>query len=408
MKSIHNRPSVFSTLAVISVVAILTWMVGSVLLTAPDDAFAARPEPAPIKQEVQAGLAGDSWYVFAEDSTLGTSWREVAAPVTGSGTYINPADSLRFWSSDAGDSSHIAIQGVVDSVGAVVTVIDTLSGTDTVFVRTYAWNKVTFAVLDTSCAGTVTFKTKTGVNNLFTIPAGQIQTQAASMWFGAKGGILKRITIFPKPFSPMVEYQLRLYRFQGHAWAHTTPSHVMDRTKGYSPLWTGDTGGSWTLTPFAATEIVAALDETSAVHFITSPGTGYNVAAAISSAGTSTCAWYYRSVIDTSKDMSEIVAIDSISTSTVALSDTVKQKSVTLGSATGPWYDFILNGKASAGDTSTISLSITPQAAPSVREPIPILLNVYCPPYSYISLYGRSRGGTGGHIAVVMDGTVQR
>lgn len=340
------------------------------------------PAPTAIQTDQNIGLPGQSWTAYVRDTALTESWGRV--DLNSGITQMTTSDSLRIYSSNEADSTKIALV-IINAAFERVTVSTQLNGADTIFISTKAW-KVLAAFCDTTSAGTISIKAKTGTSALATITAGKLQTYAAEYFFSSKGGAVTQLEVFPQPFSPMVEYQVRLYR---------NPTIAIQRPEtGYSILYEGFTGGPPTIRPHVAKKIVAALDDTSVTFYLVSPGTAYNWAAVTTAVGTSNTAYYFRDSPDAST-WNLITAIDSLDTTGLTTTANLRYKTATLNSAGGPYFQFIANGKAAAADTSTITTYVTPATWSQDLTPLIKPMREACPAYSYAVVYARCFGKNG-------------
>ena len=370
-------------------------VIAAMTLLAGKAAAQTRPNPTPIQTDLLIGLPGDSWEAVVQDTTIGTSWQRVE---TGSGiTQPTTPDSLRIFSSSEADSSKFAVVFLKNSTYLPVTVQGQLSGADSVFIGTDKAYKLLGVFMDTTSAGTISIKAKTGTSNLAQIAPGKLETSLGQYYFGAKQGSVTELCIYPSPFSPMVEFQVRLYR------SHVEP--VATPEVGYSILFNGTTGGLPILRPQVSKQIVSTDNDTGATMFLASPGTSYVFATVVTSVGTSNQAYYVQSSPDGST-WNTGTAIDSLSSGS-ALSANLRYSAVTLNSATGPYHRFIVNGKAASGDTSTTTTYVFPATWNANFEPIVKPMKEACPTYSYVVVYARALG-TNGKLHLGLKGTVSR
>ncbi len=353
----------------------------------------ARPAPTPTRGGLNLGLPTTTFEANSRDTTLNYSWSKVELNAITQPT----ADSLRFYSSSTADSTKVRIVGL-DSSGVYVSDTSRVSGTDSVFVASRKYSKLIAIYCDTASAGTLSFKIKTATAVAVTIPVGQLQTYIAEHWFGTTGGTVTELTIFPESFSPKIDYELRLYRHQANS--------ISAPNTGYSLLWSGTSESIPIVRPHVSKQIVAALNDTSKWFLLASPGTAFNYASVTTSVATTNVAHYVVSSPDTVNWDYPGTAIDSLSSGT-AQSSTLRYKAITLGSATGPYYRFVLNGKAAAGDTSTITTYVFPAAYNTIPKPLVFPMDERCPAMSTVVLYAKAYG-VGGRISAKVKGTITR
>ena len=314
-------------------------------------------EKTPASRMVfDSGPGRSSGWIVASDTSLTSSYKLVA--LTGF-TQMSVRDTLRMISSSGADSANITLYTLRASDTTVVGKSYRLSGTDTVFATIRSW-MFEGAAVDTESAGTIKILSKTG-GTITTILPGHLQTYVAQHFTGWNGCGIDGWGVDVDPNGPAVQVQLRFY--PDFADAKATPE------TGFRVLDERIIGGARVIRPQVSKQIVAANNDTSTEIFSTIGLTRIGYFSVTTSSGTSNTATYLDVTSDRT-NWKQTNAIDSLSTVAVTTTQ-VRSRTIAVDSLYGqPWARLIVNGKAAAGDTTTVNTYLTLDQNPSSnREP---------------------------------------
>ena len=342
--------------------------------------FGARPAVEHVHPLNELSTPSETWTMEARDSLLTNSWKLVSKLAI---TRMTAGDTLRLYSSVAADSPYVYLTGIRDTDTTRAPIRIRVKGTDTSYVS-IKHRDLEAIYVDTAAAGIISIKAKTGASTITTVAAGDLQTYIAHHYFGKRAGRLTELKVQADPESPAVEFQVRLYRHKVNA--------IRSPEVGYSVLSDGVVGGVSVYRTQVSKTIVTSANDTSATFAITGVAkAGY--AAVITSTGTSNTATYLDVTPDRS-NWKQTTAIDSYNATGVT-GTVVRSRSIAVDSLYGqPWARVIVNGKGSAGDTSTMTVFFTVHrpVAPDIYVE---KLNEFCPKFSYVAVYARAIGANG-------------
>ena len=326
-----------------------------------------------------------SWVAHARDSIVTSSWGLVKKHAF---TRMAAVDSIRIFSSSTADSTWTMIVGVASDTSKVM-IRARITGTDTTYIyRRMSHLEAWFA--DTTHAGTLSIRAKTGTADITTIPAGELQTYAAHHFQGQSEGRLRQVVVHADPESPAVHVQVRLYRHP--------PRAISNPEVGYSVLDEFFTNGEYTYRPNIAEAVITAAKDTSVTFSIVgAERVGYFNSTR--SVGTAVTAFY----MDVSPDRSSWRMTNGVDSVTGASSTKIRARVINPDSLYAmPWARFIVNMQGNAGDSAIVSSFITIRRT-GLRDPIIRELDEQIPAQSYVAAFARSMGSHG-TVSVTLKG----
>ena len=342
-----------------------------------------RPLPGTIHSAEGPASVGQTWTLAVRDTSVNDTLSLVTRRAF---TQMTGADSIVLYSSNSADSTYIRVIGINNADTSRAEVVVRIKGTDSTYTST-RFRYIEGAYSDTSSAGTLSIRAKTGTSVILAIPAGEIQTEVANHFFGQRGGGLREMLVQADPESPTIQLQLRLYRLHRTGLARPW--------LGYSVLWEGFVGGSASYHTQDSTAIVSTNDDTSRIFsLVGAERIGY-FASFTGSNGTRIVASYMDVSADTIS-WHQSYAVDSINL-TGSSGVNVRAKPIYIDSTRGqPYGRIVLNGKAVAADTAWAHVWITVnRGSETASQPIIVPMDEECPRDSYLAVYARSLGIVG-------------